>query len=148
MKDCPFCSIIEGKTPARRIHEDEITLAFLDRYPISRGHALVITRKHIPLMTDIEPDDFGAIAAPFLKTVYAVSRKMKRALGCRYVTLLLRGVRVPHVHMHLIPSYESDPGLLDLTLQLQDFCQPRLKPRFTDKELDALAEKIKQAPVK
>jgi len=143
--DCPFCQIVAGKAPARKVYEDEHTLAFLDLYPISRGHCLVIPKKHVVWFTDIEPQD--GVAGPFLKTVYAVARKMKKALGCRYVTMLLRGTRVPHVHMLLIPSYEDKPNLLDKSLEFHHYCQVRLKPELTDKDLDEAAAAIRNAPV-
>ena len=148
MKDCPFCQIVAGKAPARKIHEDENTLTLLDVYPVSPGHTLVIPKRHVPLLTDVEPSEFAEVAAPFFKTVYAIARKMKKGLGCSHVSLLLRGKRVPHIHMHLIPGYDDRQSLFDLTLRLTDFCQPRLKPELGDKELDALAERIKSAGVK
>ncbi|UCG42295.1 MAG: HIT family protein [candidate division WOR-3 bacterium] len=147
MKDCPFCRIVAGEAPARRIHEDETTLALLDIHPVSPGHTLVVTKRHIPLLTDVEPSSFAETAAPFFKTVYAIARKMKKALGCSHVSLLLRGKRVPHIHMHLIPGYDDKQSLFDLTLKLTDYCQPRLKPELGDKELDSIAERIKSAPV-
>ncbi len=145
MKECPFCQIVAGKAPARKVYEDEHTTAFLDLYPISRGHCLVITKKHIPWFTDIEPG--SGLGGPFLKTVYGVARKIKNALNCKYVTLLMRGTRVPHLHMLLIPSIEGEENLLDKTLGYHHFCQTRLKPQFTEAELDAVAEKIRNAPV-
>lgn len=148
MPDCPFCDIIAGKAPARRVHEDATTVAILDLYPVVPGHTLVLTHRHIPLLTDADPSLWAETVMPFFKTVYAVSRKMKKALGCSHVTLLLRGQRVPHVHMHLVPSWPDRKHLLDLNLQLQDYCQPRLKPQAADAELDALAERIQAAPVK
>jgi len=148
MSSCPFCDIVAGKAPAKKIHEDDNTLAFLDLYPVSPGHTLVIPKKHIPVLTDVEPADWQAVTMPFFKAVYAIARKMKKGLGCSHVTLLLRGQRVPHIHMHLIPSYEKERNLLDLMLRVQDYCQPRLKPALNDGQLAELAEKIKSAPVK
>jgi histidine triad (HIT) family protein len=143
MADCPFCQIVAGKAPARKVYEDEHTMAFLDLYPISRGHCLVIPKKHVQWFTDIEPQD-GA-AGPFLKTVYIVARKLKKALNCKHVTMLMRGTRVPHLHMLLVPSIEGEENLLDKTIEYHHFCQFRLKPQFTDKELDQIAEKIRSA---
>ncbi|MEO0082282.1 MAG: HIT domain-containing protein [candidate division WOR-3 bacterium] len=145
MSECIFCQIVAGKAPARKVYEDEHTLAFLDLYPISRGHCLVIPKKHVVWFTDIEPQD--GIAGPFLKTVYLVARKIKHAFNCKYVTLLLRGTRVPHLHMLLVPSIEGEENILDKTLEFHHFCQARLKPQFSDRELDEVARKIANARV-
>jgi diadenosine tetraphosphate (Ap4A) HIT family hydrolase len=144
MSECPFCQIVNNQAPCRKVYEDEQTLAFLDRYPISRGHCLVITKKHIPWFTDIEPGD--NIAGPFLRTCYIVARKIKHAFDCEYVTMLLRGTRVPHVHMLLIPTIRGEENILDQTLNLHHFCQARLKPQFSESELDAIALQIRNAP--
>lgn len=148
MPDCPFCDIVAGKSPARKVHEDAATLAILDLYPVVPGHTLVLTKEHIPLLTDVEPGRWAELTMPFFKTVYALARKLKKGTGCGHVTMLLRGKRVPHIHMHLIPSWPDRKHILDLGLQIQDYCQPRFKPQATDAELDAIAEKIRTAPVK
>jgi len=143
MSSCIFCDIVAGKAPARKVYEDEHTLAFLDLYPISRGHCLVIPKKHVQWFTDIEAQD--GIAGPFLKSVYVVARKVKKAFKCRHVTLLLRGTRVPHVHMLIIPSVEGEENTMDKTLDHHHFCQVRLKPQFTEAELDRIAEQVRAA---
>lgn len=143
MSQCPFCQIVENKLHCRKVYEDEHTLGFLDRYPISRGHCLVITKKHIRWFTDIEPQD--NIAGPFLRACYIVARKLKHAFECEYITLLIRGTRVPHLHMLLVPTIKNEEHLLDKTLNLHHLYQSRLKPQFSDAELDAIAEKIRSA---
>ncbi len=143
MQECPFCQIVLGKAPARKVHEDDQTLAFLDLYPISRGHCLVIPKKHIQWFTDIKPED--NLAGPFLRTCYIVARKIKNAFDCEYVTMLIRGTRVPHLHMLLIPTIKGEDNLLDKTLNLHHFCQVRMKPLFSDSELDTITEQIRQA---
>ena len=141
MPECPFCQIVAGKAPARRVFEDEHTLAFLDLHPISRGHTLVIPKKHVEWFTDIEPQD--GIAGPFLKSCYVVARKLKHAFDCEYVTILIRGTRVPHVHMLLVPSVRGEENLLDKTLTFHHWCQVRMKPPFSENELDEIAEKVR-----
>ena len=143
MGDCAFCQIIAGTARAHRVYEDEHTLAFLDLHPISRGHTLVIPKKHVQWFTDIEPQD--GIAGPFFKTCYLIARKLKHAFDCEYVTMLIRGTRVPHLHMLLIPSVKGEENLLDKTLALHHFAQVRMKPPFGEAELDAIAEKVRKA---
>jgi len=143
MDDCVFCQIVAGKAQARKVYEDEQSLAFLDLHPISRGHTLVIPKKHVQWFTDIEPEE--GIAGPFLKTCYLVARKLKHAFDCEYVTMLIRGTRVPHVHMLLIPSIRGEENLLDKTLALHHFAQVRMAPPFSEPELDAIAEQVRMA---
>lgn len=143
IEECPFCEIVAGKASCRKVYEDEHTLAFLDLYPVSRGHCLVIPKKHIRWFTDIEPQD--NLAGPFLRACYIVARKVKYAFECEYVTLLLRGTRVPHVHMLIIPTIRGEENFLDKTLNLHHFCQTRLQPQFSELELDAIAEKVRTA---
>ena len=145
MDNCAFCQIVAGKASARKVYEDEHTLAFLDLHPISRGHTLAIPKKHVQWFTDIEPQD--GIAGPFLKTCFLVARKLKHAFDCEYVTMLIRGTRVPHVHMLLIPSIKGEENLLDKTLALHHFAQVRMKPPFSEVELDTIAEKVRNAEV-
>jgi histidine triad (HIT) family protein len=145
MPECPFCQIIAGRAPFRMVYEDEQTLAFLDLHPISRGHTLVIPKKHVEWFTDIEPQD--GTAGPFLKTCYVVARKIKHAFDCEYVTMLIRGTRVPHLHMLLIPSIRGEENLLDKTLAMHHFAQVRMKPPFSETELDQIAEKVRNAEV-
>jgi histidine triad (HIT) family protein len=143
MADCPFCQIIAGKAPVRKVYEDEQTLAFLDLHPISRGHCLVIPKKHVVWFTDIEPED--GVAGPFLKTCYVIARRLKHAFDCHYVTMLIRGTRVPHLHMLLIPSIKGEENLLDKTLAMNHFAQVRMKPPFSETELDDIANKVRNA---
>lgn len=145
MNECPFCQIVAGKAPCRKVYEDEHTIGLLDLYPISRGHCLVITKKHIRWFTDIEPGD--NLAGPFLRACYLVARKVKQAFDCEHLTLLIRGTRVPHLHMLIVPSVKGEENLLDKTLDLHHFCQTRLIPQFSDAELDAIAEKIRAASI-
>lgn len=145
MPDCPFCNIVAGKAPARKVFEDEHTMAMLDLHPISRGHCLVIPKRHIVWFTDIEPQD--NIAGPFLRTCYLVARKIKHAFDCEYVTMLIRGTRVPHLHMLLVPTIRGEENLLDKTLALHHFAQVRMREPFSAAELDEIAEKIRRAAV-
>jgi diadenosine tetraphosphate (Ap4A) HIT family hydrolase len=93
----------------------------------------------------MEPQD--GIAGPFLKSCYVVARKLKHAFDCEYVTMLIRGTRVPHVHMLLIPSIRNEENLLDKTLALHHFAQIRMKPPFSAAELENIAEKVRNAQV-
>src|SRR4051794_1398417 len=60
---CIFCSIVEGSAPARKVAEDDRTLAFLDIFPLTRGHALVIPKHHARDLLEVSSDDLAAVAA-------------------------------------------------------------------------------------
>jgi len=61
--DCPFCAIVAGTAPAHRLYEDAHTLAFLDRAPLTRGHALVIPKQHARTLLDVTPATAGHLMA-------------------------------------------------------------------------------------
>ena len=110
--DCIFCRIVAGEAPCHRVHEDELTLAFLDLFPVSRGHLLIIPKRHYS-------DLFGADDAS-LERVIAVSRRLAHALsralepdgiGVHQLNGSAAGQTIFHYHMHLIPRRVGDPIL-------------------------------------
>lgn len=108
--DCIFCQIVAGELPAQVVDEDERTLSFMDISPATRGHALVIPRRHARNLLEIEPEELAA-------TVQAAQRLAKRVserLGADGVNLLnscgsAGWQTVFHFHIHVIPRYEDDP---------------------------------------
>lgn len=109
--DCLFCKIIAGDIPNRTVYEDEHALAFLDIAPWHRGHTVVIPKRHV---TDVL-DDPTALAeiAPALG---ATAKLLVERLGADGINLLsnageVAGQTVFHLHVHLVPRYDSDPGL-------------------------------------
>jgi histidine triad (HIT) family protein len=114
--DCIFCRIISGDIPGQIVDKDERTLAFMDINPATRGHALVVPRRHVRDLLEIEADDLEAtiIAAQRL------ARRMPERLGAAGVNLLNSCGRaawqtVFHFHLHVIPRYEGDPLRLPWT---------------------------------
>ena len=108
--DCLFCKIAAGEIPATRVREDERTVAFMDINPWTRGHALVIPRRHAANLYDVGEEDLGhtALAAQRL------ARRMRDGLGCAGVNLLnsceaAAWQTVFHFHVHVIPRYSDDP---------------------------------------
>ena len=109
-QDCIFCKIVAGELPARIVDEDELTIAFMDIAPATRGHALVIPRNHAADLLDVGPEDLAgtAIAAARL------AARAKERLGADGVNLLnacgsAAWQTVFHFHIHVIPRYEDDP---------------------------------------
>jgi histidine triad (HIT) family protein len=108
--DCIFCKIIAGELPGQIIDEDERTVAFLDISPATRGHALVVPRKHSRNLLEIEREDLEAT----MVAVQRLARRVHERLGSDGVNLLNSCGRaawqtVFHFHVHVIPRYEGDP---------------------------------------
>ncbi len=106
---CIFCDIVAGKAPAYKVYEDAKTLAFLDLFPLTRGHTLVIPKRHGARLTDYGSDDLGAV----LRTLETMCRRAERLTPDYNVGLnagASAGQIVFHLHFHLIPRYgESNP---------------------------------------
>jgi histidine triad (HIT) family protein len=114
--DCIFCKILAGELPARIVDEDELTLSFMDINPATRGHALVIPRRHVRDLLSIEGEDLAAVA----RAAARLARRMPERLGAAGVNLLnscgaAAWQTVFHFHVHVIPRYEDDPLRLPWT---------------------------------
>lgn len=94
-----FTKIIQGEIPAYKILEDERFLAFLDVFPIAKGHCLVIPKAEIDNIFDLE-DDLLADLHIFSKKV---ANAIQKSFDCKKVGVSVIGLEVPHAHIHLIP---------------------------------------------
>ena len=98
MEDSIFTKIIKGEIPCHKIYEDEKVLAFLDIYPDEKGHTLVIPKKQIDKIYDLDDGDYTHL--------WLVAKKLavhyEKILGLR-MTLKVIGIDVPHAHIHLVP---------------------------------------------
>ena len=133
--DCIFCKIAKKEIPSKIITETKNSIAFLDAFPLSRGHMLVIPKCHyekVQDMTDMDNTDL-------FNTVHKVISKVDKLTGA---TLLAvhngkdSGQEIPHVHVHLIPRELSDQAG-----PVHNMFKDR--PKLSDKELDELCAKIK-----
>ena len=109
MEKCTFCKIVNGEIPSRKVYEDEKVLAFLDVNPISKGHVLIIPKKHFENIFDIDED--------YLKKIITVSKKIslmvKDNLNANGINILHASGKdaqqsVFHFHIHLVPRYKDD----------------------------------------
>jgi histidine triad (HIT) family protein len=103
MQDSIFTKIIKGDIPAHKIYEDDKTFAFLDIYPVTEGHALIIPKVQIEFLWDLEDDDYRAV----METSRKVALRLREVLNAPYIGEKVVGTDVPHAHVHLIPFYES-----------------------------------------
>lgn len=108
--DCLFCKIAAGEIPATLVREDERTIAFMDINPATRGHALVVPRRHVANLLEIDAEDLAAVTA----AAQRLARGVVRRLDADGVNLLNccgapAWQTVFHFHIHVIPRYEGDP---------------------------------------
>lgn len=94
-----FSKIIAGEIPSYKIAEDDNFYAFLDINPITWGHTLVVPKKEVDYIFDLNDEDLGGMMA-FTKKVAAA---IKEAIPCRKVGMAVLGLEVPHAHIHLVP---------------------------------------------
>lgn len=105
MKDCLFCDIINGSVSSYTLYEDDMVKVFLDAYPDSPGHTLIIPKKHFTELEDIEID--------YLIHIMEIAKKVKKVmienLNPDSVILIQNNGEaqfVKHYHLHLIPKYK------------------------------------------
>ncbi|MGN6179982.1 MAG: HIT family protein [Mucilaginibacter sp.] len=125
-----FSKIIAGEIPAYKVAESIDFLAFLDISPLAEGHVLVIPKKEVDYLFDIDDETYVGLQL-FAKIV---ARGLKAAIPCKKVGVAVIGLEVPHAHIHLIPMNRVD----DL-----NFARPKLS--FTPEQLEATAAKIREA---
>lgn len=94
-----FSKIVNGEISAYKIAEDENFLAFLDVMPLVKGHALVIPKKEVDLIFDLESEAYKNLWSFAQK----VAKKLKKAVPCVRVGVAVVGLEVPHAHIHLVP---------------------------------------------
>jgi histidine triad (HIT) family protein len=108
--DCLFCKIVAGELPSTIVAEDDRTVAFMDINPATRGHALVVPRRHAKDLLEVGEDDLAACSAAAKR----LAARAMEALGADGVNLLnscgaAAWQTVFHFHLHVIPRYEDDP---------------------------------------
>jgi histidine triad (HIT) family protein len=122
-----FTRIVQGEIPCYKIAEDDNFLAFLDINPLQEGHTLVIPKKEVNYIFDIE-DDLHAGLWNFAKKV---AKALEKVIPCQRIGVTVIGLEVPHAHIHLIPLK---------TMFDMDF--KRSKLTFTPEEFKSIADRI------
>ncbi len=122
-----FTKIVNGEIPCYKIAEDEHHLAFLDVMPIAKGHTLVIPKKEVDYIFDLNEEEYKNLWAFAQK----VAKQVKAAIPCVKIGVAVVGLEVPHTHIHLVPMNE----IKDL-----NFMNERLK--FTPEEYEEIRQSI------
>lgn len=121
-----FSKIINGDIPSYKVAEDSDHYAFLDINPVQKYHTLVVPKKEVDYIFDMEPNELASLTE-FAQTVAA---KIKKATGCRKVAMIVLGLEVPHAHIHLIPmNSEADVNFKN-------------KIELTQEEFKSIAEEL------
>ncbi len=94
-----FSKIVDGTIPCYKVAEDENHLAFLDINPLAKGHTLVIPKKEVDYIFDLDDESYAALFA-FSKRVAAAIEKQ---ISCERIGVSVIGLEVPHAHVHLVP---------------------------------------------
>jgi len=94
-----FTKIIEGEIPCYKVAEDQHHIAFLDINPNAKGHTLVVPKKEVNKVFDLEKEAYHNL----MDFSYRVAKALEKAVACKRVGLSVIGLEVPHVHVHLIP---------------------------------------------
>ena len=124
-----FSKIVAGEIPAYKVAENDEFLAFLDINPMAMGHTLVIPKKEIPYIFEVDDDLLGRMMI-FTKRV---AKAVEASVTCARIGVGVVGLEVPHCHIHLIPLQNSVGEM--------NFGGPKLSP--SNEELAEMAQKIK-----
>ncbi len=134
--ECIFCKIVKREIPAKIIAETEKSLAFIDAFPLTKGHSLVIPKNHYEKVQDISAED----NADLFETVRKVISKVDKISNA---TLLAvhngkeSGQEIPHVHVHLIPRNTEDSAG-PVHSMFKD------RPKLSENEINQIHEKLKE----
>ena len=123
-----FTKIINNEIPSYKIAENENFIAILDAFPLVKGHVLLIPKKEVDKIYDLDKETYSGL----MDFAYELAPAIEKAIPCKRVGVSVIGLEVPHVHVHLIPLN---------TMQDINFTNPKLS--FSAEEMQETAEKIK-----
>ena len=137
-KNCTFCKIVNGNISARIISQNDKAIAFLDAFPLSVGHTLIIPKRHYPKVQDMNNECSSAIF-DLLRVVTAV---VEKATGTKASTIAIHngveaGQVILHVHIHIIPRFSGD-GAGPVHSMFKN------RPNINSEEMDSMLERIKE----
>lgn len=124
-----FSKIIAGEIPCYKVAENESCFAFLDINPLTEGHTLVVPKKEIDYLYDLDEETYLQLMIFSRQVAVAI----KNVIPCKRVAFTVLGFEVPHAHVHLIPAQNERDA---------SFFNPKIK--FTKEEFESTAKKIAQ----
>lgn len=135
--DCIFCKIIKGEIPSTKVYEDDLCLAFMDIFPVTEGHCLLIPKEHYTNMLDADPAVLEHLIVQLAKLdrqvakVYEEAGILNTVANGRYA-----GQEVPHLHFHVIPRKKGDSFGFKFPEDYRESMTPK-------EELEKIATKIR-----
>lgn len=129
MEDSIFTKIIKGEIPSHKVYEDDHTLAFLNIHPSVEGHVLVVPKRQIPRLEDMDPEDYTT----FMLTVQKVLQRVKTVLDVPFPCVKVEGFDITnHVHVHVVPCRSPE-----------DFAKRETTAEPDHEALRAMAERLR-----
>jgi len=123
-----FSKIVAGEIPSYKVAEDDRFFAFLDINPLVKGHTLVIPKREIDYLFDLEDEELASMTV-FAKTV---AKAIEKAIPCKRIGVAVMGLEVPHAHIHLIPINKESDMIIS-----------NPKQKLSNEEFVAIADSIK-----
>jgi len=126
-ESCLFCRIAAGEVPAVVVYEDENSLAFLDHRPLFHGHTLLVPRRHVETLGELQ----SSLVGPLFKTAQLLARAIESAVGAEGTFVAMNNrvsQSVPHLHVHIVPRRRKDG--------LKGFFWPRTKYKNEEEMLE------------
>ena len=123
-----FTKIINGEIPCYKIAEDENYFAFLDIRPVVKGHTLVVPKKEVDYIFDLD----DATLSEMMLFAKKVSKALQQVVPCKRIALMVLGLEVPHAHIHLLP------------IQSEAEFDIKNKHSFPDSEMKAIAQAVQK----
>lgn len=121
-----FTKIMRGEIPSYKIFENENFYAFLDINPMAKGHTLVIPKKEIDYLFDID----DAMLSEMIVLSKKIAKAIEKAISCTRVGMMVIGLEVPHAHIHLIPM--QNEGDMNLSKKRVEFSKDEFEKIVTD----------------
>jgi histidine triad (HIT) family protein len=123
-----FSKIVSGEIPSKKVWEDDHYLAFLDIHPVQPGHTLVIPKKEVNYLFDMDREHYAGL----MEASRQVAIGLKEATGCKRICVAVVGYEVPHAHVHLIPTND-----------IAEFPFPNHTEQ-SEEQMEAMAGKIRE----
>jgi histidine triad (HIT) family protein len=125
-----FTRIIQGEIPCYKIGETESSFAFLDVFPLRKGHVLVVPKKEVDNLFDLDEETYQDL----MLFAQSVGKAVQKAIPCKRAGMAVIGLEVPHAHVHILPLNDVE----DI-----NFAQEKMK--FSEEEMKRVAEDIQKA---
>ncbi len=111
MDNCIYCKVIKGELPSFKVYEDKEFLAFLDIYPHALGHTLIIPKKHVSNILELNDNEAKSLIVVIRKVMHLIEDKLEPdGFNVGWNHNSAGGQAIPHLHVHIFPRYQNDGG--------------------------------------